>query len=137
MQSKAFDRLVNIALQTSFFVRANSMFSRKKKFVEQYLLVEKLCNWFQFNNFRANASKCPFFLSPYKPVTIKIKESAVESPNSEKRLDVTIDSKLSFDDCITNLCSKTSQKIHALSRVGIYLSFVKKDSFKNIYCLVI
>ena len=88
--------------------------------------IEKLFNWFQCNNFKANASKCNFFLSPYKPVTIKIKESAIESSNSEKLLGVTIDSKLSFDDHITILCRKASQKLHALSRVASYMSFDKK-----------
>ena len=34
--------------------------------------IEKLFNWFQCNSFKANASKCHFFLLPYKPVTIKI-----------------------------------------------------------------
>ena len=88
--------------------------------------IEKLFNWFQCNNFKANASKCHFFLLPYKPVTIKIKESAIESSNSEKLLGVTINSKLSFDDHITILCRKTSQKLHALSRVASYMSFDKK-----------
>ena len=65
-----------------------------------------------------NSSKCHFFLSPYKPLTIKIKRSAIESSNSEKLLGVTIDSKLSFDDHITILCRKISQKLHALSTVA-------------------
>ena len=80
--------------------------------------IEKLLNWFHCNNFKANVSKCRFFLSPYKPVTIKIKGSAIESSNSEKLLGVTIDSKLSFDNHITILCRKTSQKFRALSRVA-------------------
>ena len=88
--------------------------------------IEKLFNWFQCNSFKANASKCHFFLSPYEPVTIKIKESAIESSNSEKLLGVTIDSKLSFDDHITILCRKASQKLHALSRVASFMSFDKK-----------
>ena len=61
--------------------------------------IEKLA-WFQCNNFTANASKCHFFLSPYKPVTIKIIRSAIESSNSAKLLGVTIDNKLPFDDHI-------------------------------------
>ena len=80
--------------------------------------IEKLLNWFHCNNIKANVSKCRFFLSLYKPVTIKIKGSAIESSNSEKLLGVTIDSKLSFDNYITILCRKTSQKFHALSRVA-------------------
>ena len=69
---------------------------------------------------------------------IKIKESAIESSSSEKLLGVTIDNKLSFDDHITTLCRKTSQKLHALSRVASYMSFDKKNnSFKNIYYLTV
>ena len=90
--------------------------------------IEKLFKWFQCNNFKASASKCHFFLSLYKPVTIKIKGSAIESSNSEK-LVVTIDSKLSFNDYITNLCCKTSQKLHALSRVASHMSFDKEEFF--------
>ena len=88
--------------------------------------IEKLFNWFQCNSFKANASICHFFLSPYKPVTTKIKESAIKSSNSEKLLGVTIDTKLSFDDHITILCRKTGQKLHALSRVASYMSSDKK-----------
>ena len=91
--------------------------------------IEKLFNWFQCSNFKANASKCHFFLSPYKPVTIKIKESAIESSNSEKRLGVTMHSKLSFDDRITILCHKTSQKLHALLRVASFMSLTRKEFF--------
>ena len=45
--------------------------------------IEKLFYWFQCDNFKANASKCHFFFSPYKQVTIKIREAAIESSNSE------------------------------------------------------
>ena len=57
-------------------------------------IIEKLFNWFQCSNFKANATKYHFFLSSYTPLTIKIKESAIESSNSGKLLGVTIDSKL-------------------------------------------
>ena len=98
--------------------------------------VEKLFNWFQCNSFKANPLKCHFFFSPYKPVTIKIKKSAIERSNSDKLLGVTIDSKLSFDDHVTILHRKTSQELHTLSRVASHMSFDKKrNSFKNIYYL--
>ena len=88
---------------------------------------------FQCNNFNANASQCYFFYSPYEPVTIKIKESAIESSNSETPLGVTIDSKLSFNDKNTNLCGKIIQNLHVLSSVAIYMSFDKKMIFfKNL-----
>ena len=39
--------------------------------------IEKLFNWFQCNSVKANTFKCYFSLSPYKPVMIKIKGSAI------------------------------------------------------------
>lgn len=55
-----------------------------------------------------------------------MKESAIESFNSQKFWNVTGERKLSFDDQITNLCHNTSQKFHALSKVASYLCFDKK-----------
>ena len=100
--------------------------------------IEKLFNWFKYNKVKANASTCLFFLLPHKPVTIKIKGSAIESSKSEDLLGVTINSKLSFDDHITILCRKTSQKRHAFSKEASHMSFhKKKNSFKIIYYLKI
>ena len=53
-------------------------------------ILEKLFNWLQCNNFKSNASNCHLFLSSYRPVPIKIKESAIEPSNSKKFLGVTI-----------------------------------------------
>ena len=58
-----------------------------------------------------------FFLSPYKPIAIKIKDSSIEISKSEKFLSVTTDSNLSFDNNIT------SQKIHESFRVASYMTF--------------
>ena len=73
--------------------------------------LEKPFNWFQCNKSKANAYKCYLFSSHYKPITIKIKESAMENFNSEKFLGLTTDSKWSLDDHITNLSRKKSQKL--------------------------
>ena len=88
--------------------------------------MEKLFNWFQYNNFKANAPKCHIFLSPYKPFTIKRKETAIESSSNEKLLGVTIDNKFSFDNQITNLYRRKSQKLNALSKVASYMNFDQK-----------
>ena len=47
-------------------------------------VIEKLFNWFQCDNFKAVASNCHFLFSSYRPVPIKIKESAIASSNKEK-----------------------------------------------------
>ena len=86
------------------------------------LTVEKIFNWFAFNNLKANASKCHLFLSPYQHTTININGSVIKSSNSEKLLGITIDSAFTFKEHINTLCRKASQKLHALSRISQYLS---------------
>ena len=88
--------------------------------------VEKNFNWFEYNNLKANASKCNFFLSPYQHTSISINGSAIKSSYSEKLLEITIDSGYIFEEHINTLCLKGSQKLHVLSRISQYLSQHKK-----------
>ena len=79
---------------------------------------EKMFKWLSFNNLKANASKCHFFLSPYQPVPVNIKGSIIESSNCEKLLGIYIDSNFSFEYHINRICRKASQKLHALSWIA-------------------
>ena len=90
------------------------------------LTVDKIFNWFEYNNLKANASKCRFFLSPYQHTLININGSVITRSNSEKLLGITIDSDFTFEEHINTLCRKASQKLHALSRISQYLSQHKK-----------
>ena len=58
-----------------------------------------------------------------------MKESAITSCNNGNLFDVNIVSEISFDNYMTNLCHKTSQKIHPLSRAASLMSFNKKRFF--------
>ena len=107
--------------------------------------VEKVLNWFEYNNLKANASKWHFFLSPYQHTSIHINRSAIkssnsekllllmadllmciESSNSEKLLGITIHSDFTFKEHINTLYRKASQKLHAFSKILQYLSQHKK-----------
>ena len=90
------------------------------------LTIYKILDWFKYNNFKANATKCHFFLSPYQSATINIDGSIIKRSNSQKLLGVTIDSNFTFKEHINNLYQKSSQKLHALSRRSQYLSPNKK-----------
>ena len=90
------------------------------------LTIYKIFNWFKYNNFKANATKCRFFLSSYQSATKNIDGSIIKSRNWQKLLGVTIDSNFTFEEHINNLCRKSSQKIHALPRISHYLSPNKK-----------
>ena len=42
--------------------------------------------------------------------------------SSEKLLGITIDNKLTFNEHVSNICDKATQKLHALSRVANFMS---------------
>ena len=90
------------------------------------MTIYKIFNWFKYNSFKANTTKYHFLLSPYQSATITIDGLIIKSSNSQKLLGVKIDSDFTFEEHINNLCQKSSQKLHALSRISHYLSPNKK-----------
>ena len=81
-----------------------------------------LIKWFRDNYFQLNADKGNLLISKHcKEIFINIEEE-VECSSSVKLLGVTIDNKLNFDEHVTKLCKKASQKIHALARISNYVS---------------
>ena len=91
------------------------------------LTIYKIFTWFKNNNLKANAIKCHFFLSPHQSATINIDGSIIKSSNLQRLLGVTIDSNFTFEQHINSLYGKSSQKLHALSRIAQYLSQNKKS----------
>ena len=82
-----------------------------------------LIKWFRDNYFQLNADKCHLLISKhYKDVLINVGEEVIECSSSVKLLGITIDNKLSFDEHVTKLCKKASQKIHALARISNLMS---------------
>ena len=51
------------------------------------------------------------FVGPYE----------IKNSNCEKLLGITIDNQLSFNDHVSYLCKKASQKLHALCRISKYM----------------
>ena len=62
------------------------------------LTIEKIFNWFEYNNLKANASKCNFFLWPYQNTLIDINGSVIKISNSGKLLGITINSDFTFEE---------------------------------------
>ena len=68
----------------------------------------------------------------------------LKNSNSQKRLGVTIDRKLNFNEHVTNLCDKASKKIQALARIFPYIPQTQKQLLMNAcfvsqfgYCLLV
>ena len=74
------------------------------------------------------------FASQYKQYCQhKIGNFDITNTKSEKLLEVKFDHKLSFDYHISELCKKTSRKIHTLSRVASYMSISERRTLMNAF----
>ena len=76
-----------------------------------------LLNWFRENHMKANADKCALLVSSNESCTAKIEDFSTKNSTGEKLLGVKFDYNLSFENHVTSLCKKTSQKLHALARI--------------------
>ena len=91
------------------------------------ITLDNLFNWFCYNNFKANASKCHLFLSPFNAKSINIKSSVIEGSSSEKFVGITIESNFTFEKHVNELCKKGNLKLHALTRYATH-EYRKKRS---------
>ena len=82
-----------------------------------------LLSWINDNQLKANPDKFHLVLSTKDTsFSIKVADFDIENQTSAKLLGIKIDSKLTFDKHVSNLCSKASQKLHALARVRNYMN---------------
>ena len=82
--------------------------------------------WFRDNEFQANASKCHVLLSTNKKVHVNIDTAQIENSQFEKLLGVTLDSKLTFEKHINQICGKASSKLKALARIAPQMDIGKR-----------
>ena len=55
-----------------------------------------------------------------------MKKEDIESEDEEVLPDITIDSNLTFENHINNICKKVSQKLNALARIAPYMNLQKR-----------
>ena len=73
-----------------------------------------LFRWFENNLSKCNVDKCRFLVSTSQEVSVNVNNFKIKNSGCEKLLGVKFDSKLKFDQHITDLCRRASKKIHAL-----------------------
>ena len=82
-----------------------------------------LLQWFENNMLKVNPEKFHLLLSDNnKDKYIQIQQYIIQNSESEKLLGIKIDSNLSFNEHVTELCTKASQKLHALERVSCFMT---------------
>ena len=75
---------------------------------------------------KANADKSHLLVNSKEKVCPKVGPYNIKSSEQQKLLRILIDSKLTFDNHINNLCAKANQKLYALSRVSSSMTTNKK-----------
>ena len=93
------------------------------------ITLDNLFNWFCYNNFKANASKCHFFLSPFNAKSNNTKSSVIAGSSSEKFLGITIDSNFTFEKHVNEICKKGNLKLHTLTRCAKFMGTEKRGLF--------
>ena len=75
---------------------------------------------------KTNTDKSHLLLSGNSNLTSNIDGNVIESEGNQVLLGITIDSNLSFNKHINNLCKKASPKLNALARIAGYMDFPKR-----------
>ena len=85
---------------------------------------------------KANPDKFHLILSEKDySISINIAGFEIENQHSAKLLGIKIDNKLTFDDHVSNLCFKASQKLHALTRIRNYMSIKQSKILMKTFIL--
>ena len=88
-----------------------------------------LLNWMRDNGLKANPSKFHLILSENdKQLSMNIDKSQILNSECKKLLGIKIDSKMAFNNHVSDLCTKASQKLHALSRISRYMTLEQRKT---------
>jgi len=93
----------------------------------------KMIEWFKYNKMKVNPDKFHLLLNSTLDSEIFINSVPIKNSNSEVLLGIEIDSKLSFDLHITNLCKKANQKLSALTRLSSFMTFDQRKLIFNAF----
>ena len=99
--------------------------------------VIQLSTWYPENYMKLNADKChPMIFGEKKDkMTLHVGKAVLEESDKETLLGVTLDTKLNFKTRVQTLCKKASQKLHALSRISIFMESKKIKLMMNTFIM--
>ena len=142
-QANFMDSKLNHAIMLRSKLRNKFLKSRSNKDGEAYKKQRNLCvsllrqnkkgkevfNWFSMNYLKANPGKSHLLLTSRDEASIKIDDTDIKSSSSKKLLGVIIDNKLTFNEHVSKLCKRASNKLHALARISKYMT---KDKLRTV-----
>ena len=103
-----------------------SSFSVDKVFNKLQACTNNLFKWFHENHMKAYADKCHLLVTTNSAVFVNMEDFVISNSNEEKLLGIKIDTKFSFENHVSSLCKKASQKLHTLARVVNYMDLSKR-----------
>ena len=89
----------------------SSSFGLDKVIKKLEAYTNNLLKCFHENHMKANADKCHLLVTTNSAVSANIEEFVINNSNEEKLLGKKIDTKLSFENHVSSLCKKASQKL--------------------------
>ena len=90
------------------------------------------------NGLKANPNKFHLILSETDDhYSVNVDKFKVVNSKSKKLLGVKIDSKMTFNDHVSGICTKASQRLHALSRISNYMNLEQRKTNMTFYSLSI
>ena len=90
---------------------------------------KEVFNRFCLNYPKASPDKSQLLLTLKDEAFVKIDDTYIKSNSSKKLLGVLIDNKLTFNEHVSKLGKKASNKLHALARISKYMT---KDKLRTI-----
>ena len=77
--------------------------------------INKLFGWFSYNLLKANPDKCHLLINTDENVALKIKNETITKSCNQRLLGILFNNKFDFDEHVTSLCRKVSQKLNAFA----------------------
>ena len=119
----------DIAIYASDNTRDNFGFNLSNVISNLENSTNSLLNWLTENHMKANADKCHLLVSSDESCKAKIEDFSIKNSIEEKLVGVKFDSNLSFENHVTSLSNKASQKLYVLARISHYMNL---DKHKNL-----
>ena len=90
--------------------------------------------WYENNFMQLNQSKCHLLASgTHEHLFVRVGEEMIWESRKEKLLGILLDKNLDFEEHLSVVCKKASQKVSALARVARILSFPKRRLIMNTF----
>ena len=94
--------------------------------------IDKLCDWFSDNFLKGNPDKSHLLINTDKHITSKIENETITISSNKNLLGTLFNNKFDFDEHVTSLCRKASQKLNALARVAHCMTLAQQVYYKCI-----